>query len=148
MRESDLRRNGRGCGEMVNNLVRLELRMDNVDVLEGPEEVEAGRLFVLIFYPTTAFESAFDVAIAALYDEDFCIGVDPIFLLPLLHIGDIEFSNRHHLLVPLEEVIECFGIYRCSRLGRRRRGYGWLLLQLLFITLLLHSTVLLLAERR
>ena len=75
--------------------------MHNIYIFECPEQVETRRLFVLVLDPATALECTLDVAVAAPDDEDFCVGVDSILLLPLLHVCDIELGHSHHLLVAL-----------------------------------------------
>ena len=101
-------RDGGRCGEVIDYLVGRKFTVNDVLGHESPEEVEARRLFVLVFDPASSFECSSDISVATFDDEDFGVGVDTILFLPFLHVRDVELSWRHHLLVALKEIVESF----------------------------------------
>ena len=132
---------------MIHYLVWEELVMVHVFGHEGPQEVEAGRLFVFVFDPATAFQSTFDVTVAAADDKDFSIGLDSVFLFPFFHVCYVELDSLDHSLIPLQEVIKSIRIDRCSWFSRCRTCHSNLiLLAILIVSFSFQSTILLLSE--
>ena len=146
--QSDLCRDRGRRREVIHDLTRLEVVVLDVLGHERPQEVKTGRVFLLVLDPAALLQCLLDIAVAALDDEHLRVGVDPVLLLPLLHVRDVQLHRLNVGLVTLQEVVECFRVlhHRLDRwlTWRRTRDH----LSILTITaVLLEATILLFPER-
>jgi len=57
---------------------------------EGPFEIEAWGVFVLVLYPAPLLQCSFYIAVASTNDKNFCVFVNSILLLPCSHISNVQ----------------------------------------------------------
>ena len=111
---------------------------------QGPDEVEARGVSVLVLHPASLLESAFNVPVPTPNYEHFGIGVDAVFFLPLLHVSDVQIRRLYVSLVPLQKVVE--GVRVVDELLFLRRWTRHAPLLLFLVSFLLKSAVLLFAQ--
>ena len=119
--------------------------MHDIFCHQGPQEVETGRVLLLVLDPATLLQGSSHVTITALDDKDFRVLINSVLPLPLFHIGYVQLHRLYHGLVTLEEVIEGLAVG-----GGPWLGWLWACCDLLdlFVPPLLKPAVLLLPETR
>ena len=66
---------------------------------------------MLVLYPSSLLQRTFDIAISADADEDFRILIDPVFLLPLSHICNVQ-EYLFALNISINEALDSLLIVR------------------------------------
>lgn len=117
--ETNLRGDGLGLGEVVDQLLVGQLVVVDVLRSERPLEVEAGRINVLVLNPASLPQSLLQIAVASRHNEYLLAVLHLELFLPRLHIGDV----RKHLQLGHVSLHEGFEVgldelFLCGLLNR------------------------------